>query len=179
MGNDVLTDKTLRALKPREKPYKRSDSRGLYVLVQPDGALWWRFRYRWQGREKLLSMGTYPDTSLKLARDKRDEARSLLAKGVDPSAARREERTAQCDTFEVLAREWLTKQRMKPTTIEQLRHRLESYAFREMGRAPVRTLGPADVLRTLRRIESRGRFETAHRVRAVVGIVSQGVVYES
>ena len=78
----------MKALKPSEKPFKRSDGRGLFVIVRPDGALWWRFKYRYAGREKALSMGTYPDTSLKLARDKRDEARADLAAGVDPSVKR-------------------------------------------------------------------------------------------
>ncbi len=82
----MLTDKALKALKPREKPYKRGDEKGLYVIVRPDGALWWRFKYRYQGREKLLSLGVYPDTSLKLAREKRDAARAEIAAGTDPSA---------------------------------------------------------------------------------------------
>jgi integrase len=167
----MLTDKALKALRPRGKPYKRADEKGLYVLVRADGALWWRFKYRWQRREKLLSLGTYPDTSLKLARDKRDDARSQLAGGVDPSVARRAEKTAEADSFEAVAREWLGKLSLKATTVEQLRHRLETYAFSQLGRYPIATITAADLLAMLRRIEARGTHETAHRVRSLVGRV--------
>ncbi len=107
----MLTDKTLRALKPLGKPYKRADDRGLYILVNPDGTKYWRFKYTFGGREKLLSMGTFPDTKLKLARTKRDDARELLAANLDPSAQRRAEKSADADTFEAVAREWLRHQR--------------------------------------------------------------------
>lgn len=168
----MLTDKALKALKPREKPYKASDAKGLYVIVRPDGALWWRLKYRWQGKEKLLSLGTYPDTSLKLAREKRDAARAELAAGRNPSDTRKVERTADADTFEVVAREWLGKQHdLESTTVEQLRHRLETYAFKYIGGSPIRSLTPADVLAMLRRIEARGTHETAHRVRSLCGRV--------
>ena len=83
-----LTDTAVRAAKPRQKAYKLFDERGLYLLVDPKGGRWWRFKYRVDGREKLLSLGTFPDTPLKRAREKRDEARRLVADGVDPSAAR-------------------------------------------------------------------------------------------
>jgi hypothetical protein len=88
----------LKALRPGDKPYKRSDARGLYVLVNTDGARWWRFRYRVSGREKLISLGTYPDTSLRLAREKRDEARRRLAAGIDPSAERQAAKLAAAAT---------------------------------------------------------------------------------
>src|SRR5262245_20018898 len=132
----MLTDKGLKALTPGAKPYKRADERGLYVIVRPDGALWWRFKYRWQGREKLLSLGTYPDTSLRAARDKRDAARIQLAAGADPSAKRQAEKTAHALSFEAVSREWLAKLTLKETTVEQLRHRLETYAFPTIGRYP-------------------------------------------
>jgi integrase len=167
----MLTDKALKALRPRGKPYKRADEKGLYVLVRPDGALWWRFKYRWQRREKLLSLGIYPDTSLKLARDKRDDARSQLAGGVDPSVARRAEKRVEADSFEAVAREWLGKLSLKATTVEQLRHRLETYSFSQIGRYPIATITAADLLAMLRRIEARGTHETAHRVRSLVGRV--------
>ena len=102
----MLTDTQIRGLKPREKPYKKTDSRGLYVIVNPSGALWWRFKYRYVGREKLLSLGTYPDTSLKLAREKRDQARKLLAQDIDPSAHRQAEKTARTNTLSAIAEEW-------------------------------------------------------------------------
>jgi integrase len=167
----LLTDKTLKSLKPRETPYKRGDGKGLYVIVRPDGALWWRFKYRFQGREKLLSLGVYPDTSLKVAREKRDAARAQIAGGTDPSVTRQTEKAAYADTFEAVAREWLAKLRIKSSTVEQLRHRLETYAFPYLGRYPIRTISASDLLAVLRRIEGRGRHETAHRVRSLAGRV--------
>jgi integrase len=168
----VLTDKALQALKPREKPYKKADERGLYVIVRPDGALWWRLKYRWRGKEKLLSLGTYPDTNLKAARRKRDNARVAIAAGTDPSAARQAEKAVTAETFEAVAREWLGKQKkLKPTTVEQLRHRLEKYAFPHIFGDPVATLAAPDVLAMLRRVESRGKHETAHRIRSLAGRV--------
>src|SRR5262249_13912252 len=87
------------------------DERGLFLLLAPSGGRWWRFRYSFAGKEKLLSLGTYPDVSLKEARDARDDARKLVAKAIDPSAARREERRAKqvagANTFATVAREWL------------------------------------------------------------------------
>jgi integrase len=163
----VLTDTELKALRPREKAYKRSDERGLYVIVTEDGALWWRFRYRYGGREKLISLGTYPDTSLKLARQKRDDARQDLARGVDPSARRQAEKVAQADSFEAVAREWLALQKSKlaEITIEKATWALETFVFPHIGGKPVGQVDPADVLKLLRRIEARGKHETAHRTR--------------
>jgi len=174
----MLTDKALKALRPREKPYKRADEKGLYVIVQPDtldadgnvsrrGGIWWRFKYRVDGREKTLSMGTYPDTSLKLAREQRDQARADLAAGVDPSAKRQAQKAARADTFETVARDWLKSLNVKQTTVDQLRHRLETYAFPYIGRAPIATVRAADVLGMVRRVESRGKHETAHRIRSL------------
>jgi integrase len=163
----MLTDKALRALKPRERPYKRADDMGLYVIVRPDGAVWWRFKYRHGGREKLISFGTYPDVKLKRAREKRDEARRLLDAGVDPSAKRRAEREASADSFEAIAREWLERQQtgLSASTLESAKARLEQWAFPSLGSTPVRAVEPPDVLRTLRKIEALGKHETAHRVR--------------
>ena len=90
----ACTDRQIQAAKPREKPYKLFDTRGLYLLITPDGSKLWRFRYRIEGREKLISLGDSRDVSLKRAREKRDEARSLVADGRDPSAQRKGERAA-------------------------------------------------------------------------------------
>ena len=163
----MLTDTEIRGLRPREKPYKKTDGRGLYLLVNPSGSRWWRFRYRYGGREKLLSLGTYPDTTLKLARDKRDEARHLLAKNIDPSAKRQAERTAQAETFEAIAREWLAlagspkSGALKPGTVRQLQKRLEKHVFPSLGKRSITDITAADLLRTLRRIESRGTLKDA------------------
>src|SRR5271170_2658862 len=110
----MLTETQIRAAKPREKPYKLSDERGLYMLINPDGSRWWRFKYRHGGKEKLLALGTYPDTGLKKARDRHDDARQLLADGIDPCAAKQAEKLKRADraagSFEAVALEWHAKQ---------------------------------------------------------------------
>lgn len=106
----ALTDSAVRNAKPKEKVYKLHDARGLFLLINKNGSKWWRFRYRYQGREKQLSVGTYPDAWLKLARSKRDEARRLLAAGVDPGETRKAAKIYGTEnSFEVVAREWHTK----------------------------------------------------------------------
>ena len=104
----MLSASAVRDAKPQSRPYKLTDGRGLYVLVKPNGSRWWRFDYSRPGTHKrnTLSLGTYPDVSLKQARDRRDEARKLVAAGVDPSEQRKVEATAAADTFEAIAREW-------------------------------------------------------------------------
>ncbi|MES9813225.1 MAG: Arm DNA-binding domain-containing protein [Candidatus Thiodiazotropha sp.] len=106
-----LTDTSIRNAKPKYKQYKRTDGGGLYLLVSPKDGKWWRFDYRLNGKRKTLSMGVYPDISLKDARDSRDEARKLVAKGVDPCEVRKAARIAQSDedSFEAVAREWWSK----------------------------------------------------------------------
>ena len=106
----TLTDKAIRAQKPGPKPRKVADGGGLFLLVNPDGSKWWRFKYRFEGREKMISVGVYPDTGLALARDKRDEARRLLAAGINPSAHRAAKKAAVADSFEAVAREWYAKE---------------------------------------------------------------------
>ena len=107
-----LTDTAIRNAKPGEKARKMFDGGGLYLEVAPAGGKWWRLKYRFEGKEKRLSLGTYPDVSLKLARERRDEARKLLANHIDPSAQRKAEKAAIGDkeSFEAVAREWFTKQ---------------------------------------------------------------------
>jgi integrase len=163
----MLTDTELKALRPRDRPYKRSDARGLYVIVNPDGARWWRFRYRVGGREKLISLGTYPDTSLKLAREKRDDARRDLAAGIDPSAQRLAAKMAAADTFEAIGREWLKVQEPKLSAATRAKAEwiLTTFVFPHIGSRPIGEIEATDVLRLLRRVESRGKHETAHRTR--------------
>lgn len=164
----VLTDAGIRASRPQEKAYKRFDERGLFLLVTPSGARLWRFKYRIGGREKLLALGAYPDVSLKQARDRREAARKLVADGIDPSARRQAEKAASADTFEAIAREWLAllAAKLEPATITRTRERLETWVFGWIGRTPINQIRAVDVLTLLRRIEARGRHETAHRARA-------------
>jgi hypothetical protein len=113
MAINKLTHTALRAAKPTEKPYKLSDGGGLYLLVNPSGALWWRFKYQFEGREKLLSLGVHPHVSLQQARALRDEAKKAVANRVDPSAKRQAEKSSTANSFEAVAREWLALQEKK------------------------------------------------------------------
>jgi hypothetical protein len=110
----ALTDVAIRSAKPKDKPYRMSDSGGLYIEISPAGGKLWRLKYRFDGKEKRLALGAYPDTSLKDARDKRDAARKLLAAGVDPSEQKKAAKAAglenAANSFEVIAREWFAKQ---------------------------------------------------------------------
>jgi integrase len=169
----VLTDTKIKAAKPKEKPYKLFDERGLFILVYPNGKRGFRFRYRFSGREKLISFGTYPDTTLKLARQKREDARQLLAADVDPSAVRLSQKLAEADTFEIIAREWLGagcpggRHGVNGDTASQLRHRLTKYVFPYLGRWPIVDVSAPELLKVLRRIEANGNHETAHRCRSL------------
>ena len=162
-----LSDTSIRANKPRERPYKLFDERGLYLLVQPSGGKWWRLKYRFAGKEKGLSLGTYPDVSLKVARQRRDKARTQLAQNIDPSAARKSEQYQQEQSFESVAHEWISKR--LPTWSEghasAVKRRLELWVFPWLGSRAISGVNAADLLAMLRRIEERGRIETAHRIR--------------
>jgi hypothetical protein len=103
-----LSDTAIRNAKPKDKPYKLTDERGLYLLINPAGK-YWRLDYRFEGKRKTLALGVYPDVSLKDAREKRDEARKQLAAGIDPGAQRKATKAADADTFEAIAREWINK----------------------------------------------------------------------
>jgi integrase len=168
-----LSEAKIRASKPKERPYKLFDERGLFMLVTPSGGRLWRFRYRLGGVEKLLTLGPYPDVSLKRAREKRDEARTHVADGVDPSAKRQAERAAQADTFEAIAREWLDLQSksLAAETMEILGTRLKSFLYPYIGGRPIKAITAQELLGALRRIEARGKHETAHRVRSLAGRV--------
>jgi integrase len=168
-----LTDIAIRSAKATEKPSKLFDGGGLFLLVKPSGARMWRMKYRVAGREKLLSFGTYPEVSLKNARDKRDDARRLVAAAIDPSAKRKAEKAARADTFEAIAREWLL---LKSAKLDARTHtkklaRFTALVFPRIGRRPISTITAADLLSVLRKIESRGNNETAHRLRSECGAV--------
>lgn len=161
----MLTEAAVRAAKPKEKPYKLFDERGMYLLVSVTGARLWRLKYRQDGVERSIALGAYPDTSLKRAREKRDEARRKVADGADPRTTR-----TQTESFEAVAREWLGKQgRLADSTVKRDRERLENFVFPYLGRRQVKAITAADLLHILRPIEARGTHETAHRTRAVVG----------
>lgn len=164
-----LTDTTIRNAKPGEKPVKLFDERGLYLELSPAGGKWWRLKYRFNGKEKRLSLGVYPDVSLKEARDRRDTARKLLADGIDPSENRKAQKSAQVDrvanSFEVVTREWFAKYstRWAVKHSERILHRFERDIFPWIGGRPIADITAPELLTVVRRIESRGALETAHR----------------
>ncbi|HTW37557.1 MAG TPA: integrase arm-type DNA-binding domain-containing protein [Steroidobacteraceae bacterium] len=167
----MLTETRIRAVKPREKPYKLPDGRGLYLLVSPTGGRLWRLRYRYAGRESMLGLGAYPEVTLKAARERANDARKQLADGSDPAAVKRAERTAQADTFRAVALEWLGKQRFAAATREKTDWTFTELLFPFIGGKSVRQLTAPDILGVLRRLEARGKHETAHRTRQRVSQV--------
>jgi integrase len=165
----ALTDPAVRNAKPGDKPAKLYDEKGLFLLINPGGGKWWRLKYRFAGKEKLLSLGTYPEFSLKEARARRDEARKLLAEGIDPGEHRKAQKQARVDlaanSFEVIAREWFSK--FEPNWSadhgERIIRRLERDIFPKIGNRPMAELRAPELLACLRKIEERGAIETAHR----------------
>jgi len=171
-----LSDTACKNAKPKDgKASKFSDEKGLYLLVAPSGGKWWRLDYRFDGKRKTLSMGTYPETSLKDARRKRDEARELLAQGIDPGEQRKAVKAAQsgADTFEAVAREWFAKFSPNWTAEhgERIMRRFELNIFPWLGKRPAREITAPELLACLRRIESRGALDTAHRAHQNCGQV--------
>lgn len=169
----ALTTSAVKGAQPRERPYKLYDEKGLYLIVDTKGGKWWRLKYRHLDREKLLSLGTFPDTSLSRAREKRDEARQLIADGKDPSAERQARRAALADTFEGIAREHLEQQRKKldDKTFDKKLNWFEQHVFPYIGKHPIRVIGAPELLAMLRRVEAKGKIETAHRIRSGCGNV--------
>lgn len=172
-----LTDTAIRNAKPKERPYKVADEKGLYLEVSPAGGKWWRFKYRYLDREKRLSLGTYPDVPLARAREKRDDARRLLADGIDPSEHRKVTKAMKAEraanSFEAVAREWFAKHSpgWAPSHSDNLRARLENDVYPWIGGRPIGEITAPELLAMLRRIEGRGAIETAHRVRGDCGRV--------
>jgi len=162
-----LTDLKIRSMKPREKAYKLFDGGGLYLEVTPTGGRWWRWKFYVAGKEKRLSFGVYPDVSLKAARTKRDEARVQLANGIDPSELRKAQKIslAGAESFETIAREWHSKFAISwvDSHGDRILKRLENDIFPWLGKRPIAEIKAPDLLTVLRRIESRGALETAHR----------------
>ena len=169
-----LTDTAIRTAKPTDKPYKLSDEKGLFLLIQPNGAKYWRLKYRYGGKEKMLSFGVYPDIGLKDARTKRDEARNLLTKDVDPGEHKKATKAAKVErsanSFEVICREWLEARKQ---TVEASQHaktlaRMENDVFPWLGSKAISEITAPDFLKALRRIDERGARYSAHRVRSEI-----------
>lgn len=177
----ALTELEIRAAKAVGKPLKLFDGGGLYLLVTPGGGRWWRLKYRYEGKERGISLGVYPDVSLKRARICRDDARRMIAEGIDPSARRQADKYARAVTFELVANEWLELQAKKlaPVTLSKARWMITEFVSPHIGSRPIHKITPADVLAALRPIEARGKHETAHRTKQYVGQIFRYAVATS
>lgn len=178
----MLTDTSIKAAKPSTKPWKLTDALGLYLLIQPSGARWWRLKYRFAGKEKLISLGVYPEVGLKEARQRRQEARTLLLQGIDPSAHRQQQRnavaTAHANNFEAIAREWHSSflSTWSATTGPRILSALTRDAFPYIGSTPITDVDAPKVLQLLRRVEARGVAYSAGRLRLHIGQVMRYAV---
>jgi hypothetical protein len=174
----MLTDTKVRNEKPREKPFKLADSGGLHLYVTPAGGKLWRFKYTFDGKEKLLSIGPYPALSLADARKARDEAKGVLREHRDPSVEKKLRKiagaTSAANTFESIAREWfeLNKSTWVQRHASDVIVSLENEVFPHIGSVPIKEISAPTVLAVLRLIEKRPAIETARRVRQRISAVS-------
>jgi integrase len=170
-----LTDVRIRSAKPTQTAYKLSDGNGMYLLITPTGARYWRLDYRFGGKRRTLALGIYPTISLASARTRREEARVSLADGIDPTTAKKaSQRAAKLsagNTFEIVAREWLEKRRrgLAPRYWALLLARLKADIFPQIGSRPITEIDAPALLDALRRVEKRGAIETSRRLRQVCG----------
>ena len=167
----MLTDTEIRKIKPGNKRRTLTDSGGMYLQIEPTGGKLWRYQYRFEGKRKLLAMGKYPDVSLQEARRRHREAREQLAQGIDPSAMKKAQKAAGAEraanSFEVIAREWfhVWKTDKAESHYKKVIGRLEKDAFPYIGNRPIAEISAPEILTVLRRIENRGVYETARRVK--------------
>ena len=180
-----LTDTAIRSAKSGEKPIRLFDGGGLYLEVSPAGGKLWRLKYRFDGKEKRLAAGVYPEVPLAKARERRDEARKLLANGIDPSEHRKVTKTMRAglaaNTFEVIGREWYAKTApiLADTTREKLLRRLEVDVYPVIGNRPIASLVAADLIKVIERIEQRGALDIAKRMHNAMGRIFRYAVGRS
>jgi len=171
-----LTDTAIRNSKPKNKQYKRTDEKGMYLLVNKAGK-YFRFDYRFAGKRKTLALGVYPEVKLVEAREKRDDARKMIANGIDPCQARKVQKSIQIqqaeNSFEAIAREWHGKYSTiwADSYARKIIRRFELYIFPWLGSRPIAKITPPELLSVLRRVESKGILETAHRAHQNCGQV--------
>lgn len=170
----ALTDAKIRAAKPEVKSYKLTDSAGLHLLIHPNGSRYWRLRYRHQGKEKTLALGIYPTVSLSDARNKRDNARKLIAEGIDPTEKKRAEKIAASTelSFETVTRQWLdTNKKWSDAHRQRVLRSFETHVFPFIGERIIRSLTTPDLLVPVRQAESQAVFETASRLQQRIASV--------
>lgn len=172
-----LTFTAINAAKPKAKPYKLTDEKGLYLLVMPTGGRLWRMNYRFDKKQKTIAFGSYPDLSLAKARELRGVAREALALGRDPAedrkAKEREAKAKQDETFKIISDEWLerlSREGRAPKTLAKLRWMVD-IAVPDLGGRPISEITVPELLKVLRGIEARGRYETATRLRSTFGTI--------
>lgn len=173
----ALSAVAIQRAKGREKPYKITDSAGLYLLVNSDGRRYWRFNYRFRGKQKTLAFGVFPDVGLADAREKRDAARKLIAAGEDPAERRKDEerqaRVRESETLSAIGNEWierLEKQGRSKATLKKMRWLLD-FAIPTLGDRPIAAITAPELLQVLRQVEAGGRYETAVRLRSTFGTI--------
>ncbi len=173
----ALTDRSIQNLKTTGKPHKHFDGGGLHIHVSPTGGKLWRLSYRHNGKAKLLSFGAYPAVTLKMARDRRDEAKSLLARGIDPAEHKKELKKLSValteNTFEAVGREWHAKNRdmWEKKRAKAILSHLEKNVFPFIGKMPIAAIKAPDLLAVARRIEERGAMYYSHAVMQTCGRV--------
>jgi len=170
-----LTETQTKNTKPRERAYKLADSEGLFPLVQPNGTKLWRMKYRFAGKEKLLSFGAYPALGIAAARDKRKAAKALLGEGKDPMRAKGEVVSESGDTFYMVAKRWHENRQsaLNPAHAERVWSRMERDVFPSIGQRPIDEITAPEVLEMIRRIETRGALDISRRAKEGVGQVFQ------
>jgi len=185
----MLTDTAIRKAKPAATAQKLTDGGGMYLLLKPDGSRYWRLDYRHGGKRKTLALGVYPTVTLSDARQRREDARKLLANGIDPGEVRRTAKktkavvaAADAETFEKLAREWMAWRKAKgdtaETTANKDRWRLETYLFPHIGARPITEITPLELRDALKKVEDTGKRETASRTKINAGQVFRWAVLE-
>lgn len=171
--SSALTDTAIRGVKPASKPQKLFDGNGLFLFIAPSGAKSWRVKYRFQGREKLLTLGTYPQLSLKEAREACAAAKKQLSGGTDPSAEKKLKARSAQNSFEAVAREWHANQTPGWTAryAEDVLERIGKNIFPYLGSRPIADITPPELLSLLRKIEARGAIDQAHRVLGICSLI--------
>ena len=169
----MLTENTIRAARPRQKTYRLADGKGLALQVEPTGGRLWRFRFRLRGKALMLSLGRWPDTTLKVAREARDECRRQVAAGINPSDLRKADKRSQADTFRAVAAEFmaLQKKRLTSSTWQRDTDMLERMLYPCIGDKPISDIEAPDLLAALKKVEQSGRVESSHRARGLAGRV--------
>ena len=169
----MLSDTAIRTTKTQAKPYKLSDGGGLFLLVTPAGGKWWRYAYRFNGKQKTLSLGTYPDTGLKDAREKHTELRKLLAQGIDPGETRKAAKAEQAITFRAWADRWHQHWQAgkSPRHAGYVLRRLEADVYPVLGDLPITAINVPDIVRTIKSIAARGALDMAKRAHQTIGQV--------